>query len=275
MSKREALRRRVIAVSTSESADMPALGLSDEHLRDAMAEIARHMLRTGSRLVYGGDLRHHGFSKLLFEIVARHQPVGDDVEEHVGVTNYLACPVHIQMPIERLEEAVGALAGSAELVCLDIDGEPMTMRQRRLRACRQPTDAEWSRGLTAMRRHMLTETDARIVLGGRTDEYKGAMPGIGEEALLSLQAGQPLFVIGGFGGCALDIAESLGLVEQQMVDRRIWNGREVFDHFSPADLVNGLTSEDNFALAITPHIDQAIVLILRGLLNAAGTRCNE
>ena len=86
MSKREALRRRVIAVSTSESADMPALGLSDEHLRDAMAEIARHMLRTGSRLVYGGDLRHHGFSKLLFEIVARHQPVGDDVEEHVGVT---------------------------------------------------------------------------------------------------------------------------------------------------------------------------------------------
>ena len=71
MSNREASCQRVVAVSTSESSDMPALGLSDEHLRDAMAEIARHVLRTGSRLVYGGDLSQHGFSELLFEIVAR------------------------------------------------------------------------------------------------------------------------------------------------------------------------------------------------------------
>jgi hypothetical protein len=69
MSYREALSQRVIAISTSESPDMRALGLSEEHLRDAMAEIARHLLALGARLVYAGDLRAHGFSELLFELL--------------------------------------------------------------------------------------------------------------------------------------------------------------------------------------------------------------
>ncbi len=275
MTKQEASGRPVIAVSTSESPDMAALGLSHGHLRDAMVEIARHVLRFGSRIVYGGDLRQYGFSELLFEIVARHQPVVDNAEVHVGVTNYLAWPVHILMPFEKLEEAAEALAGSAELVCLDMDGNRMTMQRRQQFESKHPTDAEWSIGLTTMRQLMLAETDARIVLGGRTEQYKGAMPGIGEEALLSLQAGQPLFVIGGFGGCARDIAESLGLAEQGMFDRRVWQGREAFDSFSANDLNNGLKVEDNATLAITTHIDQAIVLILRGLLKAVGPRSNE
>ena len=193
----------------------------------------------------------------------------------MGVTNYLAWPVHIQMPIERLEESFGSLAGSAELVCLNIDGKPMTMDERRQCESGQATETEWSGGLTAMRRHMLAKTDARIVLGGQIDLYRGAMPGIGEEALLSLRAGQPLFVVGGFGGCARDIAESLGLVEKQMFDGRVWQGREAFDGISVAGLNNGLTFEDNATLACTPHIDQAIVLILRGMLKIAGRRSKE
>ena len=116
-----------------------------------MAEIARHVLKFGSRLVYGGDLRQYGFSQLLFEIVARYHSVIDNVEEHVGVTNYLAWPVHILMSIQKLDETVEALAGTAELVCLDMDGEPMPMQNRRQLGTMQPTDAEWSNGLTAMR----------------------------------------------------------------------------------------------------------------------------
>ena len=54
-----------------------------------------------------------------------------------------------------------------------------------------------------MRRTMLAQTNARILLGGRVENYKGVMPGIAEEALLSLQVGQPLFLLGGFGGCTL------------------------------------------------------------------------
>src|SRR5258705_13102672 len=100
---------------------MPALGLSDEHLRDAMAEIARHLLALGARLVYGGDLREHGFSELLFELVARHRRDADDGDDRTCVVNYLAWPVHIRMTADRLERFSSDLEGSAELICLGLD----------------------------------------------------------------------------------------------------------------------------------------------------------
>ncbi len=57
MTYREMLSQHVIAISTSDSPDMPVLGLSQQHLYDAMTEIARHLLALGARIVYGGDLR--------------------------------------------------------------------------------------------------------------------------------------------------------------------------------------------------------------------------
>lgn len=54
--------------------------------------------------------------------------------------------------------------------------------------------------LTAMRQIISGVTQARIVLGGRVESYEGIMLGIAEEALMSLEAGKPLFFLGGFGG---------------------------------------------------------------------------
>lgn len=267
MSYHMVLERHVISISISESSDMPALGLSNEHLRDAMTEVARHVLRLGARLVYGGDLRQYGFSELLFEIVSRHHHDGEDGNMHVGVTNYLAWPVHIIKSFDELQKTASDLTGSAELVCLTLDGKIMTMKERQRLRPQQPTESDWCKGLTAMRRRMLEETHARIILGGRTDQYMGIMPGIGEEALLSLQNRQPLFLIGGFGGCTSDIAVRLGLMDQLAFSRPSWQGHAAFKDFSAADLNNGLTFEENVTLARTPHIDQAITLILRGLLH--------
>ena len=275
MNSRESSPQPVIAVSISESPDMLTLGLSDEHLRDAMVGTARYLLRTGTKLAYGGDLRQHGFSELLFELVARYRAVEKDFEENAGVTNYLAWPVHIRLPFKKVEETAKAPEGPARLICLDIHGKPMTLEERSKRQQGKPTEIDWSRGLTAMRKCMLLNTNARIVLGGRVDGYKGEIPGIAEEALLSLNAKQPLFVIGGYGGCSRDIAVSIGLLKERKLDRRSWPGREKFKRFSTADLNNGLSIEDNCTLARTSHIDQAIVLILRGLLKVRESRYEE
>lgn len=266
MSYQEVLGGHAIAISISESPDMPALGLSDGHLRDAMAEIARHMLALGARLVYGGDLRQDGFSGLLFELVARHRRDADEGDDRTAVTNYLAWPAHILQSVADIETTVSDLEGLAELVCLKLDGTRLTVAERCSLASKQPSEVEWSDGLTAMRRTMLAETNARIVLGGRVDNYKGAMPGIAEEALLSLQAGQPLYLMGGFGGCARDIAETVGLIAPWGASRLAWDGRPAFQPFSATDLNNGLSSEENATLAQTPHVDQAVMLILRGLM---------
>ena len=95
------------------------------------------------------------------------------------------------------------------------------------------------------------------------------MPGIAEEALLSLETGQPLYVLGGFGGCARDIAETLGLVAPLCATARAWDGRKDFEGRSTKDLNNGLTDEENATMARTCHIDQAVTLLLRGLMNVS------
>ncbi len=272
MNFRQSPREQAIAVSISDSPDMSVLGLSEGHLRDARVGIACYLLWKGVQLFYSGDLRQYGFSDQLFELVARYTSVRNLTEDKFGVTNYLAWPVHIQLPIEKIEYAADELSGAARLICLDIDGEPMTLEERRTRQNVEPDEDEWCQGLTAMRRRMLKQTDARIVLGGRVEGYKGAMPGIAEEALLSLKAQQPLFVAGGFGGCSRDIAETIGLVEEREFARNSWRGRELFSSFSASSLNNGLSDEENATLARTPHIDQAIVLILRGLSRLEDSR---
>ncbi|MXZ08590.1 MAG: hypothetical protein F4Y79_04025 [Gemmatimonadetes bacterium] len=253
-----------VAISISESTDMAVLGLSDEHLQDAMAEIALHLLSSGTSLAYSGDLRAHGFTELLFELVVRYQ----DHPHHSGkitVTDYLAWPVHIRMTADDLAEFSAGHEKSTHLVFLAPDGTQLDREQRLELPTQEPNKKEWADGLTTMRVAMRDETQARIVLGGRVDGYKGRMPGIAEETLLSLQSHQPVFLLGGFGGCTRDIAETIGLVARWAGSRPNWEGRAYFKDFSPSDLHNGLSDEDNAILARTPHIQQAVTLVSRGL----------
>ena len=253
-----------VGVSVSESPDLRALGLSDGHLRDAMAEIALHLLASGRSLAYGGDLRQHGFTELLAELVGRY---GDHPRHHgtIVITDYLAWPVHIRMTSNELATLSAEHEPAARLVFLSLDGTRLALEQRLKLRVHDPHEDEWTKGLTAMRTTMRGDIQARIVLGGRVEGYKGAMPGIAEETSLSLEEGQPVFLLGGFGGCARDIAETLGLAKRWAGSRDEWDGRLCFHKYSPDDLHNGLSREENVVLARTPHIQEAVTLVSRGL----------
>ncbi|WP_080414682.1 hypothetical protein [Burkholderia ubonensis] len=270
MSYQEPLSQITVAISISESADMPVLGLAEEHLRDAMAEVARHLLAMGARLAYGGDLRAQGFTELLFELVARHRRDADIGDHRAAVVNYLAWPVHCSVSAEAIQERASNLAGLAEFYCLDVQGNEIASTTRQATPTHAATEGEWAAGLGAMRRKMTDVSNVRVVLGGRVDGFKGRMPGIGEEALCSLEAGKPLFVLGGFGGCARDIAEDLGLVAFRHQLPSQWAERGRFAAFGPDRLRNGLTFEENVILARTVHVDEAVALILRGLFRTVG-----
>ena len=253
-----------VGVSVSESPDLQALGLSDGHLRDAMAEIALQVLASGTSLAYGGDLRQHGFTEFLAEMVGRYR----DHPRHGGtivVTDYLAWPVHIRMTSDELATFSAEHEPAVRLVFLGLDGTRLAQEQRLKLPAHEPNEDEWTKGLTVMRTAMRGDIQARIVLGGRVEGYKGAMPGIAEETCLSLEAGQPVFVLGGFGGCARDIAETVGLAERWAGSRGDWTGRECFRKYSPDELRNGLSREENVVLARTPHIQEAVTLVSRGL----------
>jgi hypothetical protein len=266
----EPLVDRTVAVSVSESPDLAPLGMSDSHLRDATAELSRHLLALGARVAYGGDLRAGGFTEILFELVARHRRDADEGDEGTGVLSYLAWPVHLSKPYSDLDRYADTLRGMATILLLDRDGRSMAREERRSIRVREPTREDWTEGLTAMRRRMVADTDARVVAGGRVEGYQGKMPGVAEEALLAFQIGQPLYLLGGFGGCARDIASAIGLIERRGTPARQWEGQETFQTVRMEALANGLSREENETLAHTQHIDEATALVLRGLMRLAG-----
>ena len=267
------LSRRTIALSISESPDMGTYGLSLGHLREALADFAIHLLASGDDLAYGGDLRAHGFTELLFDLVARYRRLAE-VSVRPPVTNYLAWPVHISMTAETLSGFEAHIRGSAQLALIGRDGSRLTMEERHSLKRHEPDESEWAEGLTRMREVMRTETDARVVLGGRVEDYKGRMPGIAEEALLSLQSGQALFLVGGFGGCTRDIAETLELVEPRAGSDARWRGRQAFEPWGVGDLHNGLSDKENRLLARTPYVQEAVDLVLRGIGRLGKHRTN-
>ena len=269
-----------IGISISDSADMKVLGFGDGHLRDAMTEVATYLLASGDNLAYGGDLRENGFTWTLFELASRYsrQPsvfiphnrddqdsVGDIVATLRRIVHYFAWPVHIRMTNDQLDSLAGEVGNVADLKFLDRGGDPITMEHRREIPTCDPDDVTWAEGLTAMRRTMQGEIDARILLGGPVEDYKGRMPGVAEEALLSLRSGQPVFLLGCFGGCARDIAETLGLADTWSGSRPRWEGRQEFESYGPHNLKNGLSTKENRVLAQSPYIDQWLPLLLRGL----------
>ncbi|RYD48134.1 MAG: hypothetical protein EOP85_04175, partial [Verrucomicrobiaceae bacterium] len=102
------------------------------------------------------------------------------------------------------------------------------------------TDQQWSDGLTLMRQLVTSNSAARIVIGGRVSGYKGRMPGIAEEVLISLAAKQPVYLLGGFGGCSRLITDRLGLTESSLSQESGWTLEADFRGVRVEDLNNGL-----------------------------------
>lgn len=77
---------------------------------------------------------------------------------------------------------------------------------------------EWSQRVLERFRRRLAASEisvARFVISGATTAHHGRFPGIGEEVMLSLAQGKPIYVAGGFDGAAYDVGCLLGLSHPQ------------------------------------------------------------
>lgn len=265
MSYKEVLDGSRITISISESEKMAGLGLSAAHLIDAMCEAARHMLALGATITYGGDLRAHGFTKILYELVSRYRKDSDDQKAIASVVSLLAWPIFINSDFNELLKLSTELEGTAEIKVISEKSKVLSLEE----AAREVPSpyCDWSSALTTMRKVMTDDSSARIVLGGKTEKFLGSMPGVAEEALMSLRAQKPLYLLGGFGGCAREILDLMDVENLFGKSAPIWPSADEFKKYRFDDFHNGLNGQENTALAITPHIDQAIILIIRGLMN--------
>ncbi len=267
----QALAGKSIALSISDSPSLYKLGLSQEHLQDAMAEIARYLLASGARLVYGGDLRPGGFTRVLLELAETYYVPARDRNvngRELPIMNVLAWPVHCTMGSHELLEWRDSFGRFGELVCLSQMGSVLDLQHRAADSSyhsTQVSERDWKRGLTLMRSFVTSICEARVVLGGQLDGFKGAMPGIAEEVIQSFDANIPVYLCGGYGGCARVIWRSL--LEGNSDDHGPSpDFAHAFDVYGVSSLRNGLDAEDNFRLYKTTYSNEIASLILKGLV---------
>lgn len=258
------LEGRRIGISISDSSNLAQLGLGKEHVEDDLIEVTRYLLAAGATVVYGGDLRRSGFTDLLLEVVARHR-ARDDIS--VRFENFLAWPVHVTVPFSELAETSKLFEPAGRLVLLDENGSEISLQKRSAYDRADVGEESWGPALTAMRKVLADRCDARVVAGGATMGFRGAMPGVAEEALLSIEAGKPTFVLGALGGCALDIGLRTGLASSPVGPSATWPGQDGFDDLAHS-LNPGLDPAEAKTLASPILGTEMLVLLLKGLRGA-------
>lgn len=213
----------LLVLSLSDAPDVDAHGGSRDHLATIVHDLSLYLLLSGYRLGYGGSLLHQdlgghtgqgGYVRRLLELVREYSPLSMQLRG-VGLQplqNFVAWPLHKDLTAEDLnlyQRHVGLLEAVDPPPDLDVAGEFAWSA-----GTPHPADTpSWryarARSLTTMREVTTHRVAARIVLGGRLTGYTGLLPGIVEEALLTLEARRPLFVLGGCGGASRLVADGL------------------------------------------------------------------
>lgn len=277
-----------IAVSVSDNEDLEHLGLSIQHLRDVMIELARYIMANGGTLLYGGHLKNEGFTKLFAELSYQYKFLNDKSFRFI---NYFPFPNSNSLTLEIKADFVKQ---QVEPVVIDIPkhlGE--VDKNRKYDPFNNIEDRYiFSECFSDMRRKMAIESHARILLGGKQSNYLGYMPGIIEEAYYSLKTNKPIYIIGGFGGAAKSLSKIiLGEVPNELTNefqynnsfiqefKKVYNGKasvpldyqylsEFFRQYNLEILseMNGLSVDENLILFESQNIHEIVFLIIKGLM---------
>lgn len=274
-----------IGVSISDNEDLPGLGYAQIHLKDLMVEIVRCLLINDVITVYGGDLRKEGYTQVFADLAYQYRSIHESKKFYFR--NYFAYPIYYQLT--RANE-LDFKKNRAEIFKVDPPEDLGELPQKYLLPDSPENKYSWARSLTKMREVMIGATDGRILVGGKVNNYLGKMPGVVEEAKITLQMDKPLYLVGAFGGSAAGVAAALsggGLsfagdafhAGQNYQDfKAYYNERQPGNMIDPAaDAAffadygmqrlaknNGLTVEENQRLFVTPHVNEILYLIFKG-----------
>jgi len=260
-----------IGISVSETPDLYRLGLQETHFRLALAEIARSVLVSGGSLAYGGHLSPEGYTVFLLQELQKYS------RRDQPLMVCLAWQEHRKLSLSELQTRRKDLGLFGRIVCLDLTGKETDAATGRGENPEAVEDASTRReGLTALRRYMTSQTNGRVLIGGKRHGFQGELPGLMEEALIAIEAAQPVYLAGGFGGVTADIVEALGVDNNAWLARRTdaplddprWiTGRDKLRAISLTwkGLSNGLSDEENRRLAATHRPSDIAALVSMGL----------
>jgi hypothetical protein len=304
-----------IAVSLSNAPDCDAYGGSPEHLANLADGIVLYLLVAGMRVAYGGVLGHGALSdgavagdeinyvERLLAMVRSHSALLQDVagKPPIPLENWVAWPLHLKFSDADLR-VYGQEATLKELPPppdLGVDAAELQPDDKGFVPPGSPPQKyARARALTYMRKQMCEGTSARIAMGGKLADFSGPWPGVLEEGLVTLRAGQPLYLLGVFGGAARLLIDALrGVARQEltsayfaelkgMTELRGEYARRSQILQTPEQLVeelrakgaaglaaaldNGLSEAENAALVVSDDPQEIVALILKGLRQRFG-----
>jgi hypothetical protein len=227
------LAGKTIALSIGNAVDREKLGFPEREVDRILFTLSTALIREGCHIVYAGDLRAAGYTMTMFQFLAGTY-AGEGV---TPFTNVLPEPVVRHLDFDTLLAAAKAAHGVAE-INLAISGNlyPVQRIGDDLRIGNKGTARPHIRngeqlatflqgfpisaqGFTEARRIVSEQADGRVAMGGKmgltdlpSDQYGGVLPGIAEEAILSLQLGKAFVPLAAFGGAARDVAIALDLL---------------------------------------------------------------
>jgi hypothetical protein len=304
------LANRKIALSISESGDTTRFGLLPDQLGGAMIEMSRHLLVRGATLAYGGHLGDEGYTHVLATLIQAHQNLSTlpPVER---ILNYVGWPLPYEtLPIEQ-QAKYSRLVTFVRIPRPEgverFDPELFVAEPKYFSPDSSIKRFAWARGMSAMREQQSRDTDARIVIGGKTGPtmsaqpdggiaakwYAGRIPGVIEEAWFTILAGRPLYVCGAFGGAAdlvVDLLEGRKNNDftwdyqkhaPNAVETRQLYEREKLEWLDYPEITteladfgvdglarsNGLTAAQNRELFQTRDVSRMVALVMEGLSN--------
>ena len=279
-----------VAISVSESPDSDILGYGSAMIRDLTIELSRHLLIAGAKMVYGGDLRDGGFTELFSELSLQYKEYQGEVgRDTFFFKNFFAWPIWLNFGNEMKLRYTNS---RVDYVFVDCPEDYTGDKEKPIAPINNETSLIYAKSLTKMRREMETSVDARVILGGCTHGYKGFMSGIAEEYMISVRAGHPIYLLGGFGGAASILAKMIQgkssiseLTDEAHKDNRyagffkFCNANKIGLGYEELDtavkkgisgLNNGLSDDDNIILLHSTDVIEIVGLILKGLKNKLG-----
>jgi hypothetical protein len=226
-----------IGISISEVTGEFDNGFGNIHLYTAQEEIAKYLLCTNNKITYGGNINFEGefnFVKVLANISNKYGFRDKNVINYSLHMYYKNIPPKI---ISKYNNIINFI--------------------------------DYKNDISMMREKMAEKCDARIVLGGKY--YDKKYSGLLEESYQTIKVGNPLFLIGGFGGFTrymIDFikGEDIDIYPFNCKDEYIEVKNTLKDTFEN-DKLNGLTKDENEELFYSISIERIVYLILKGIKN--------
>lgn len=226
-----ALEGQLIGISVSDAPDRARLGFPQREVDRALLSTCTALVRERAEIAYAGHLDPTGYTFKIFRHLAgayagsRETPFRHFIPEPVArAASYAKILTAlsegrgvVRTEIARGDAFILARPGGGGIRL----GDGVVSSDKELHdwfaAVPKRSAAE---GFSAARRLMSERVNARVIMGGKMgilsdpdDVYQGAMPGVIEEAITTLEASKPLVILGAFGGAARDVAIAMELLD--------------------------------------------------------------